>query len=100
ARALVLCPFPPRRSSDLIPLKGEHMLRIARRLVVMLGLMLLAACQNLQVPAAELPDDGPPIAVSSEAALSFINKSTTAAQSAARSEEHTSELQSRENLVC
>jgi hypothetical protein len=57
-----------------------------RKIVVALLLaLLLAACQQITLPETELPDDGPPIAVTQASAISFIQKTTAAGQSAAES---------------
>ncbi|MDQ4076831.1 MAG: hypothetical protein M3220_11380 [Chloroflexota bacterium] len=52
-------------------------------LVLFLVPLLLGGCGQAGVLQVEMPDDGPPVPVSQEAAVGFIRKSTTAAQSAA-----------------
>jgi hypothetical protein len=51
--------------------------------VGLVAILALAACQKPAFLEAELPNDGPPIAVSQEAARRFVEKVTVAGQSAA-----------------
>src|SRR5690606_39818567 len=82
--------FPPRRSSDLVRvlvrLVGRQVLCCVRRLDLLVGLQP----QAVEAPAASL------LALDEVAALQLDAQGPAGE----RSEEHTSELQSRENLVC
>src|SRR5687768_17905653 len=80
---LKLNPFPTRRSSDLEPLAGDPGLPQAQRLAGKVAIVTGAGSR----PAGP---DGPVIG----------NGRATAIVLARRSEEHTSELQSRLHLVC
>lgn len=59
-----------------------------RRLLLLpalLGVLILAACQQPDFLQAELPDDGPPIATSQAAAVRFAEKAAAAGEKAAAS---------------
>src|SRR5690606_40309023 len=91
--ALHLPSFPTRRSSDLV---GGHPHVVARRLQALrideVGQHDLAQCHVVAVG----------IAREDHAVLGYVDRGQLAGREAVlvRSEEHTSELQSRENLVC
>jgi hypothetical protein len=50
---------------------------------ILLTLLLLSACQRPGFLQAEMPDDGPPIAISQEEARRFVEKVTVAGENAA-----------------
>src|SRR5690606_41353158 len=89
--------FPTRRSSDLVaPGQGLHLCQDVTAVLVVLAGALAAACgghlRDLQ--AGLLEDVG-------DVAVELITEAGGQDRLAGlRSEEHTSELQSRENLVC
>src|SRR5690606_41942686 len=77
-------PFPPRRSSDLFSAHAPT-----------------SAPESLPASAPALPSAAPPPASSPPAApASLADTSPETRGTSWRSEEHTSELQSREHLVC
>src|SRR5207302_8808452 len=92
----VLPPFPTRRSSDLSVNRCRPSLAICAAATVVT--LAIAACSH-DLPNA--PNAAPP---PSSAQASHIHIMPLIGHalpgSAPRSEEHTSELQSRENLVC
>src|SRR5690606_41907645 len=88
--------FPTRRSSDLGVVPGRHPV-LGVGVVALEPLLELAVVEQPGLTVEELFDVG---------LREFVygshdsGSSQSADGSAARSEEHTSELQSRENLVC
>src|SRR5690606_41764644 len=87
---------PPRRSSDLLGWEAEPMLRLAA-IVPPDAMRVSAMAERLKMSNAETQR------LTSWAAASPVHHTTSEAAMAKiayRSEEHTSELQSRENLVC
>src|SRR5690606_40746198 len=84
--------FPPRRSSDLLPLSGCNQ---------SVGIVFAEAADHAQAQAdavfalAVVLQSAVPVAVAYVYRPGF-----DAVTAGVRSEEHTSELQSRENLVC
>src|SRR5207247_10476098 len=96
---LVLSPFPTRRSSDLGGVLST--VTVAESVLVLPRPSLTVAASTCwpSAPAAELHVvlQGAPLAVASVLPSSVKR---TLVGSSARSEEHTSELQSRVDLVC
>src|SRR5690606_41837166 len=86
----VLPSFPPRRSSDLLLGDPERIVQIAQANEVELpdGLQMIAPASVRQNYVAGMVE------------LRKHKQLTEPMALATRSEEHTSELQSRENLVC
>src|SRR5690606_41521258 len=95
----LLLSLPPRRSSDLYPLEASPLRdHPVSRAVFRLWQLLQSGCKlsNSCVP----PRDTGTIWSTS---VAFVNRPSARHirhQGSRRSEEHTSELQSRENLVC
>src|SRR5690606_40338938 len=81
--------FPTRRSSDLqlISSNLNTNMDTMKNMAYVLGTLVLVSCGTKTTTKA-------PDATTTEAAAVEVNEIET------RSEEHTSELQSRENLVC
>src|SRR5690606_41286979 len=99
-RLLSLPPFPTRRSSDLQP----HAARLAGGIVIELDQLGVEQQVAAHVPAAcaDLPDAlalEPGAQEPGEALAGALGPARELVLAAGRSEEHTSELQSRENLV-
>src|SRR5690606_41311505 len=100
AAPLPLPPFPPRRSSDLSrispvgsPTTGSTSMTTGKARMA-IGLATAMAAALAMLPAA------PATAQRAEAGAPAAGAAPDPAWILARSEEHTSELQSRENLVC
>src|SRR5690606_41102059 len=85
--------FPTRRSSDIVPAQRRRRLPSGLRRLAAAGrrLRLGRACAT-----GELLRQSPRPAAAGPAAVQHLHPT----EPAARSEEHTSELQSRENLEC
>src|SRR5690606_41862682 len=88
-------PFPTRRSSDLMRLQsagfalGKKSNQVFQSAADFFSLIDAGAIQDDQAGRAAGEHAGPAVELVAEAAIGVL-----------RSEEHTSELQSRENLVC
>src|SRR5690606_41700146 len=80
--------FPTRRSSDLFAHEIDS------------SCSLLFAGISCVCPSTALPSPAPEASTSRCAASSACDKSAIKSSTCSRSEEHTSELQSREKLVC
>src|SRR5690606_40279204 len=96
--ALHLRSFPTRRSSDL---KGKELPHRAKRRALRAGLSRIPRVYHARIPRARpalIPRNG--WAAHGEAEASGEASGASKGWETSRSEEHTSELQSRENLVC
>src|SRR5690606_40370768 len=96
----VLHPFPTRRSSDLSKSGSTPEIKVLVPLLRQTSNRLVALVGNTQSYLANHADYILDTTVDKEACPHNLAPTTsTTAQLAMRSEEHTSELQSRENLV-
>src|SRR5690606_42033410 len=90
--------FPTRRSSDLQGSGWTKYLRKPFEAIYTLGIETFWGKQRILEVYLNVAEMGPGIYGIEAAAQTYFHK--PASQLSQRSEEHTSELQSRENLVC